>query len=481
LRRELLIAAGPGEWRAALLEADVPVELFVERGDRAEIGSIYLSRVTRVVPALGAAFVDIGEERPAFLPQSAILPRGKRLHEGERVLVQVRREAQVGKTALLTTVITLRGQHVELILGRPGLTGGEPLPQPERDQLLAALTDFMHQARRVGSPLSRITGVASDPRMSVRGEGEGLAGLRLREAGSLSEIVAEVARLVERWQGIVGQTAKLDPPARIDPAGSFAAALAAALPEAPGCILVDEPGAIPEIRAAFAAANIEHRPEAEWPADLDGSFAEALSEAVALAGGGSVHFEATRAGILIDVDSGTPDTGSVERTGLATNLAAAAAIARQLRLRNLGGGIVIDFVGLDTRSSREKVRAALTEALATDPASPQVLGWTRLGHVELVRPRGRRPLAEALLEQGPGGARVKTAITVAHEALRALRRQARALPGRQWRLSVAPDVAASLAGGAASAVRQTEQRFARKIAIDIDHGRHRERFQIASL
>jgi ribonuclease G len=185
--------------------------------------------------------------------------------------------------------------------------------------------------------------------------------------------------------------------------------------------------------------------------------------------------------VLIDVDTGTPETGSPQRIGLATNLAAAGSIARQIRLRNLGGAIVIDFVGLDSRGSRERVRAALGSALASDPAQPQILGWTRLGHLELVRPRRGRPLAEALLEPRPGGALVKTAVAVAHEALREVRREARTQPGRSWRLIVAPDVAAALAGDAARAVHEAELRFARKIAIEADSGYDRERFQIIPL
>jgi Ribonuclease G/E len=147
----------------------------------------------------------------------------------------------------------------------------------------------------------------------------------------------------------------------------------------------------------------------------------------------------------------------------------------------LGGGIIVDFVGLDSRPARDKVRAALAEALAPDPATPQLLGWTRLGHFELMRPRRSRPLAEALLELRSGGALVKTAVTVSHEALRALRRAARAQPGRRWRLTVAPDVAAALAGAVADAVRQAEQRFARSITIEADPGCERERFQISAL
>lgn len=406
MERELLIAAGPGEWRAALLEAAVPVELMVERGERSEAGSIHLGRVCRLVPALDAALVDIGGERPAFLPQREVVPRGSRLNEGQRVLVQVRREPQDGKAARVTMAVRPRSRHLEQI------TDGA----------------------------------------------EGLA---------------------QRWRNILDRASLIEPPARLDPVPTFAAALASALPGTAARVGVDDPGAVPETRAAFPGAAVAHRPQAEWPIDLDALFDQALSETVALPGSGAIHFETTRAGMLIDVDSGIPEAGSPQRTGIETNLAAAVTIARQVRLRNLGGGIVIDFIGLDNRASREEVRAALAEALAGDPAMPQILGWTRLGHFELVRPRRGRPLHEALVERRRGGALVKTGITIAFEALRALRRQARAQPGRQWQLVVAPEVAAVLTGGLAGAVREAERRFAREIAITADPALGRERFQIA--
>ncbi len=462
--RQLLISAGPGEWRAALLETGVPVELFVERGDRSEAGSIHLSRVARLLPALGAALVDIGGGRPAFLPQNEVLPRGRRLHEGERVVVQVRREAQAGKAARVTTAASLRGRFVELLVGRPGSAEGTAL----LTQLAPTLTLPRSPGREVES--------------LPRGNGGGLGwGLRFLEPAPVDVLAAEAAALAQCWYAIRDRASRLEPPARLDPAASFAPALAGSVPGAPDEILVDDPAAIPELRAAFPDSAVAHVPESDWPIDLDAVFDAALSATLALSGGGSVHFEATRAGMLIDVDTGTPETGSPERTGLMANLAAAGTIARQIRLRNFGGGIVVDFVGTDSRPAREKLRAALAEALAPDPAVPQLLGWTRLGHFELVRPRRGRPLGEALLEPRSSGALVKTAVTVSHEVLRALRRAARAQPGRRWRVIVAPEVAATLAGAAADAVRQAEQRFARSIAIEADPGYHHERFQISAL
>ncbi len=389
MRRELLISAGPGEWRAALVEDGAPVELRVERGDGYEFGSIHLGRITRLVPALGAALVDIGGDRPAYLPQSQIHPRGRHLHEGERLLVQIRREAQGGKAAQLTTSAALPA-------------------------------DLMTKA------------------------------------------------------------AHLEPPARLSPDPSFAAALAGVFP-ALDRIGVDEPAAIPEIRAAFPETSAEHMPEDAWPFDLDAVFETALSETLPLPGSGSVHFEPTHAAMMIDVDSGSPEGGSPERTALAINLAAAETIARQIRLRNPGGAIVIDFIGLDDRGARERVRSVLARGLEADSMQPQILGWSRLGHLEVVRRRRTRPLADSLLEPAPGGAFVKTAGTVAFEVLRALRREARAQPGRHWRLTAAPEVAAALAGEAAHAMRELEQRFGRPVAIAEDASLDRTQFSIASV
>jgi ribonuclease G len=486
---DLLIAAAPGDWRAALLENGVPVELYVERGDRSEAGSIHLGRVWRLVPTLSAALVDIGGDRPAFLPASEVLPRGRRLAEGERVIVQVRREAQGGKAPQLTTGVILRGRHLELRIGRAGIVGGEMLSSEERTQLLAALAGAVLAGgvaphprikSEAGSPASR---VPPSPRLRGEGWGEGQAamGVRIIEPAPFDALAAGGQNLAQHWRDILDRAAQREPPARLDPPLSFAAALAGVMREAPDAILTDEPGVIPELRRIFSAISVQHGPEAEWPIDFDEIFDQALSGTVAMMGGGAIHIEATRAAVLIDVDSGTPEGGSPEGNRLAVNLAAADAIARHIRLRNLGGGIVVDFAGLEDRKMRSRVRDRFVEAVAPDPACPQILGWTRLGHFELVRPRRGRPLAEALLEPHPGGALVKTVIAAAYDALRALRREARAQPGRRWRLTVAPDVASALAGAGSDALRVLKERFGREINVVADSALERERFQIDPL
>jgi Rne/Rng family ribonuclease len=452
--RELLIGADAGEWRAALCEDGVAVELYLERGAGDEIGSIHLGRVTRRLPALAAVLVDIGGARPVFLPERDASRGGVRLAEGERVVVQIRREAQGGKSARGSARPVLRGHSIELA---PDHQGGEGLDPADDARLRMALD---------------------------RARTDAGAGLRIIRPAPVDALLADAAAVARRWATIRDRAGRLDPPARLDPAATFAAALAGAMPVLPERVAVDDPAAVPEIGAAFADAAVRCAAQDVSAVDLDALIDEALAPEIAL-GGGAVHIEAARTAVLIDVDtgsaaSGAPQEASPERAGLMTDLAAAPVIARQLRLRSLGGGIVVDFVGLDRPRSRAAVVRALAEALLPDPARPQILGWTRLGHLELVRPRHRRPLAEALGERSAEGALVKSAATIAFAALRAVRRAARAEPGRRQALVVAPEIAAVLAGPAAAARRALETRLGREIPVTPEADWRRDRFEIVA-
>ena len=384
----LLIAAGPGEWRAASVERDAAMELYVERGDTPPAGSIHLGRVVRRTPGLDAVLVDIGAERPGFLPVGSAA--ASRLDEGARVIVQVRRETQQGKGARLSTRI-----------------------DPRRGRL------------------------------------------------DLEQLAAEAARY--------------EPPRQLDPPSSLAHALALRLPAEPERILADDMAILLELRGAFPNTEIAHCPAEEWPIDLDAEFAAVLAPSLTLPGGGSLHIAETSAAVLIDVDTGTPDEASAERGALAANLEAARAIARQLRLRQIGGGIIVDFVGLEGRGARDKLRQAMAAALAGDPAEPQVLGWTRLGHLEIVRPRHGRPLSEAMLEPRSVG---KSNLALAFEVLRLVQREARARPAANWQLVVGPAVEAVLRGPAAAGLRALETRLGRQILVTAESNRERTAFDI---
>lgn len=374
---ELLIAAGPGEWRAAWVEDDEAIELYVERGDTAPPGSVFLGRVVRLEPGLDAALIDIGEERPALLRRRNA--GACDLTEGARVLVQVRREAWADKAPLLS-----------------GKIGAPDLP------------------------------------------------------------------------ALAARAARLEPPAQLVPEPGFAAALKLRLPAIPERVVGDDIAIVAELRATFAGAEITRETGSDWPLDLDAAFEAALAPSLGLPGGGAMHIDQTRAATLIDIDSGTPEGNGAERAALAVNRAAALLIARQVRLRNLSGPIVIDFVGLDRRGHREQVHQVLASALAGDPAKPEVLGWTRLGHLELVRPRRGRSLAEAMLTPGTPA---KTALTLAYEALRLLQREARANPAARWQVTATPAIEAALRGPGAAALKALEVRLGRPLLVIAEPGR----------
>src|ERR1051326_2084467 len=268
----LLIAAGPGEWRAACVEGGAAVELYVERGDTPPPGSIHLGRVVRRTPGLDAVLVDIGAERRGFLPVGDA-PRDLRLDEGARLLVQVRREARQEKGA----------------------------------------------------------------RLSAR--------INARPAGpDLQQLAAEAARY--------------EPPRQLDPSPGFAAALALRLPAAPEQVITDDAGVVPGLRRAFPDGGVAHPPAEDGPIDLDAEFGAAWAPILGFPGGGRIQIAETPAAVLIDVDTGTPDEHSAERGALAANLAAVQAIARQLRLRQLGGGVVSTLPWTDGRREGADAHAA---------------------------------------------------------------------------------------------------------------------------
>lgn len=296
------------------------------------------------------------------------------------------------------------------------------------------------------------------------------AGLRVLRANHPRHAAIETAARAAR------------PPARLEsPPPPLLTLLAAFLRPLPDGIVIDNRAGFAQARGFLAR---EHPSLSERlmlytgamplfeQAGLLGAIEAALQPRVDLACGGALHIEATHAATLIDVDSG-------KAPALAANLEAARAAARQIRLRHLAGPIVIDFVGMRKRGERDKVLAALKGALAADPEKPELLGWTRLGHVELTRRRREVPLAEILFEPVPGGPLRKTALTVGLEALRAAEREARAQPGKALSLAAHPEIVAALeTGEGRAACRALEERLGRPLGLAAEPQRMRGAFDI---
>jgi len=450
----LLVQVSPGEAWSARVEGETLVDLAVRRSGTPRIGDVMLGRVVKLQPEVPAALVHIGLDRPAFLGGEH-MRRGEPLAEGQSLVVQVIRDARAEKAVGVSARLRLAGPHIDLVPGGTIEPVGRGLDFGERQRLGAEVAAF----------------AAPGEGFRIRAEARGAAP---------NALAREAEALRTRWRAIEAARSRDDAPCRLEPEEPLiVSSLRTEGDPSPDRIVVDDRAAFAEARrwltahrpdlASRLALHADPQPLFEHEG-IDAAIEAALAPRVGIDGGGAITIETTAAAVTIDVDSGGAPA-------LQANLAAAREIARQIRLRNLAGPIIIDFIAM--KAGRARVSAALQQALAGDPAEPDLLGWTRLGHVELVRPRRAPSLEELLFERDPDGGRVKTTLTVALEALRALAREAAAMPARALRLKVAPEVAASLEDGAACAARrQIEARLGRPIALEREKGRPRAAFDI---
>lgn len=387
-----------GGRRLALVRNRTLVEYRVEDPETSSrIGEIHLGRVLRVDKGIDAAFVEIGLDRPALLP---LAEHKGRLAEGDAVVVQVTRDARDGKGARLT--------------GRPVLPGLYLVLDPSRPTMTVS---------------SRIADPAAADRIRVRlaalhGPAEGFI-IRQAVVGADPEsIVAEAERLRAAWREIMAACAGRRPPVLLhrdaDPVVSFLRDAGGRVDE----IVADSRGVAEALQRRLAAAlpdlagRVVFRPARDWrPSadEIEEQVEAALDPEVALPGGGFLLFEPGRTLTAVDVNSGTAALDGAGRRGgerliLEANLAAVPEIARQLRLRNLGGIVVIDFIDMKAVPARRRVVEAMRAALADDPAPTQVGTMSRFGLVELTRRRRGASLAEMLSRPCPtcgGSGRVR--------------------------------------------------------------------------
>lgn len=376
---ELVLRRRGRRLEIALLGAGRLLELRVVEPDRpGQIGAIHLGRVATAAPQLDAAFVDIGARpdggRDGFLRTVDMIGgAADRPRPGDPVLVQVAREATADKGARLSMKLALPGRLVVL---RPQETGAEISPRIVDAEERRRLAEIL-------APLAQETGITARTAAAEA------------DAGSLAQ---EVQRLSVLWDRLRARALTAAPPLCL-----FAAEdeLKQVLREHGGQLqhviveggidgksLARQLGELAQAQGdGFAVTQHDGRTPIFEIHDIEAQLEQALDSLVPLGGGGSLSIETTRALTAIDVDSG-------RGAPLAANLEAAEEIARQLRLRNLGGAVVVDFVTLKSGAERDQVLGRLAVALAADPTPSQVVGWTRLGMVELTRARRGPSLAE---------------------------------------------------------------------------------------
>ncbi|MDH5749169.1 MAG: Rne/Rng family ribonuclease [Rhodospirillales bacterium] len=464
-----------GETRVALLSADRLIELLIERPGQTSIaGNIYLGRVEGVLQGLQAAFVEIGQERPGFLALAEARPFGEEggdisdyLSEGDAVIVQIQRDPFADKGAKLTTHISLPGRHIVY------------LPEQGGIQISRRIEDTLTRERLSATLKGNID----------RGEGVILR-TSAAEAGE-EELAFEIDSLREIWFGITDARSNVRAPALLHREPDLVPRILrdTAGPEIKK-IIVDDGASLKAARAyceKFAPEMSDRIELHNGPGDLfetSGIEAEidaALAPRVPLPSGGGLIIEETAALTAIDVNTGSVG-GSRGDTGHRVNLEAVPEIARQIRLRNLSGLVVVDFVSDKNASRRAEVLRALRREMSSDPVPVHVGGFTTMGLVEMTRRRRREPLAGSLSEPCPscaGGGWIRSCDTVAFMILRRVLAEDRASPGIQLRVTAAPGVIDALVRGTAAPTRkEVEARLGRELVLSSDPTRAADRFEI---
>jgi ribonuclease G len=489
MNQEILVNVTPRESRAALLDGGVLQEVFIERASRRGlISNIYKGKVCRVLPGMQAAFIEIGMQRTAFLHVSDIaqaVAEGNDLQDlapgniedlvsqGNEILVQVVKDPLGTKGARLTTYITLPSRFMVYMPKGSGVGISTRIEDPdERSRLRDLVQGFLQE----DSPGGFIVRTAA--------EGVGFEALR-----------ADMQFLQKLW-GVIRERSLTTPVGNLVHADL----------ELPLRILRDLAGqdvtrvqvdseAFFKKMCDFARMFIpEMLPKIELYSggrpifDLYGvedELQKALDRKVPLKSGGYLILDQTEAMTTIDVNTGAyVGHKNLEETIFRTNLEAAVTIARQLRLRNLGGIIIIDFIDMEAEDHRSQVLSALQRSLDADNARNNICEVSSLGLVEMTRKRTRESLENMLCEPCPtcgGRGRIKTAESVCHEIFREIIRHTRQFDFQKLLVLAHPEVIESLLDDESASIAELEGMTGHPIRLQSETMYNQEQFDVVPL
>ena len=442
MSEEILINVTPQETRVAVTYLGAVQELHLERASqRGMVGNIYLGKVSRVLPGMQSAFVDIGLERAAFLhvgdiwdarDGDTLLPIEKVLNEGQNVLVQVIKDPISAKGARLSTQISMAGRFLVYLPQETRIGISQKIEEEaEREMLRERLQSLLPQDEHGGFIIRTMANMAED-----------------------CDLAADIEYLHTLWDAIKNRSSTSEGPSLIYQELDLAHRILRDFSnEETDRILVDSRETYVRMRD-FAndftrkMAPKLHHYAAERPLfdlySVEEEIEKAIARRVDLKSGGYLIFDQTEALTTVDVNTGGYTSGrTFDETIFKTNLEAAQAIALQLRLRNLGGIIIIDFIDMDVAEHKEVVLAELTKAMARDRTRITINGFTSLGLVEMTRKRTRESLARQLCEPCPtcqGRGQIKTSQSVCYEILRSLMREARQFNAREFRIMASQPV-----------------------------------------
>jgi ribonuclease G len=478
---EILVNVAPRETRAAILENGVVQEVQVERTSRKGlVSNLYKGRVSRVLPGMQAAFVEIGLERTAFLhaadiasstaeatiatAAAAVAPAPpedirRLVNAGEDILVQVIKDPIGTKGARLTTFVALPSRYLVYL--------------PRGDAIgVSARIEEEAERNRLKLLMTSLAGEHAPGGYIVRTAAQGAS------AESLQQDMAYLARL---WEHVRTRAAEASGTVVHEDLPLTLRVLRDELAHGVRRVLVDsarEHARMLEFAAAFApgsASLIELYAGPRPLFDLNGveeEIARALDRKVQLKSGGHLVIDQTESMTTIDVNTGAyVGHRNLEETIFRTNLEAAVSIARQLRLRNLGGIIIIDFIDMRDEPHRRAVLTALERSLAGDRAQTHIVSLSPLGLVEMTRKRTRESLEHLLCAPCPsceGRGFVRTPETVCNEIFREIVRQSRQFASRELLILAHQDVVDRLLDEESATLAELEGQVGRPIRLQVE-------------
>ena len=482
MTHEILINVTPQEARVAMLEQGVVQELHIERASaRGLVGNIYLGRVARVLPGMQSAFVEIGLERAAFLHIADIWEHRQNGHGEHRPIERILREDQTLLVQVIKDPIGTKGARLSTQLSLAG-----------------RLLVYLPQDSHIGIS-QRIEG--EQERESLRGKlqtllPEGSSGgfiiRTMAEAATERELATDIEYLTKLWRDLTARAGQVPAPTLLYQDLSLAErVLRDMASEDTARVLVDSRetfvrmGEFAREYTPAVADKIQHYIGERPLFDLHGvedEIEKALARRVDLKSGGYLIIDQTEAMTTIDVNTGGFVGGrSFDDTIFKTNLEAAQVIARQLRLRNLGGIIIIDFIDMENADHRASVLAEFNKALERDRTRLTVNGFTQLGLVEMTRKRTRESLAHVLCEPCStcgGRGEIKTAQTICYEILREIVREARQFNARAFRILASQSVIDLFLEEESQSLAQLGDFIAKPISLQVETLYTQEQYDI---
>jgi ribonuclease G len=485
---DVLINITPQETRVAVLMAGAVQELHIERtASRGLVGNIYQGKVARVLPGMQSAFIDIGLERAAFLHVADIWesrndgrngngdkppPIERQLHEGDARLVQVIKDPIGTKGARLSTQISLAGRMLVYLPQDPHIGVSQKIEsEADRAHLREQLARLVPPDEKGGFIIRTSAEGASDEELRADIEYLRLRWSQIRAASrqvpAPSLLYQELSLAQRVLRDVVNeQTAQI----QVDSRENFVSLQAFATQY------------VPKVLSKIAHYGGE-RPLFDLY-QIDDEIERALGRRVDLKSGGYLIIDQTEAMTTVDVNTGGfVGTRNFDDTIFKTNLEAAQAIARQLRLRNLGGIIVVDFIDMEQRKSRQQLMAALELELRRDRSPSKVLEINAFGLVIITRKRVRQSLARTLCQPCPyctGSGLIKNVATVCSEIYDEVRKLGPDLDGPRLLLRVNPEVARALAGEEGMLLRELTALLGKEIRVQADPLLHHEQFDVVT-